>query len=116
MISVATRARTKVTCQSRSFDEQVGDADGAVAVEVAGDSGGVNILAHESRRDNAHLVDLPAAAVPLSMDRGRPLSVQIVAATGREDLVLSVAAQLEQLVPWVRHAPDWGVVGDESRR
>lgn len=56
-----------------------------------------------------NLVDLPVAAVPLGMDRGRPLSVQVIAATGREDLVLSVAAQLESLVPWVRHAPGWEI-------
>jgi amidase len=56
-----------------------------------------------------NLADVPVAAVPMWHDRGRPLSVQIVAAPGREDLVLSVAAQLEALAPWARHAPGWGV-------
>jgi amidase len=56
-----------------------------------------------------NLADLPAAVVPLWADGGRPLSVQIVAGPGREDLVLAVAAQLEALVPWERHAPGWGV-------
>jgi amidase len=56
-----------------------------------------------------NLADVPAAAVPLWSDQGRPLSVQVVAAPGREDLVLSVAAQLEAYAPWVRHAPGWGL-------
>jgi amidase len=56
-----------------------------------------------------NLADVPAAAVPMWHDRGRPLSVQIIAAPGREDLVFSVAAQLEALAPWTRHAPGWGV-------
>jgi amidase len=56
-----------------------------------------------------NLADYPAAVVPLWQERGRPLAVQIVAERGREDLVLSVAALLEQRVPWTRHAPGWGV-------
>lgn len=56
-----------------------------------------------------NLADLPAIVVPLWEDAGRPLSVQIVAGPGREDLALSVAARLEALVPWARHAPGWGV-------
>jgi amidase len=56
-----------------------------------------------------NLADLPAAVVPLWEDGGRPLSVQIVAGPGREQLVLAVAAQLEALVPWDRHAPGWGI-------
>jgi amidase len=56
-----------------------------------------------------NLADVPAAAVPLWSERGRPLSVQVVAAPGREDLVLSVAAQLESYAPWERHAPGWGL-------
>jgi amidase len=56
-----------------------------------------------------NLADVPTVALPLWHDGGRPLSVQLVAAEGREDLLLSVAAQLESLVPWTRHAPGWGV-------
>jgi amidase len=56
-----------------------------------------------------NLADVPAAAVPLWQDRGRPLSVQVIAGPGREDLVLAVAAQLEALAPWTRQAPGWGV-------
>ncbi|MFA9431185.1 amidase [Egicoccus sp. AB-alg2] len=56
-----------------------------------------------------NLADVPVAAVPMWEHRGRPLSVQVVAAPGREDLVLAVAAELERLRPWTRHAPGWGV-------
>ncbi len=56
-----------------------------------------------------NLADLPTAAVPLWHDAGRPLSVQIVAGRGREDLVLAVASKLASMVSWTRHAPGWGV-------
>ena len=56
-----------------------------------------------------NLADLPAIVVPLWHDVGRPLSVQIVTGPGREALALSVAARLEAMVPWARHAPGWGV-------
>lgn len=56
-----------------------------------------------------NLADFPAASVPagLSSD-GLPLAVQIVAPDGNEELVLSLAAQLEELAPWVRHPPKIG--------
>jgi amidase len=54
-----------------------------------------------------NLADVPAAVVPLWEESGRPLAVQIAAGAGREELVLAVAAQLESLVPWTRHAPGW---------
>jgi amidase len=56
-----------------------------------------------------NLADLPSLVLPLWHDRGRPLAVQLVAGPGREELVLAVAKQLEQLLPWRRHAPGWGV-------
>jgi amidase len=58
-----------------------------------------------------NLADTPAVVVPLWRDRGRPLSVQLVAPPGREELVLAVAATLESMVPWQRHAPGWEVPG-----
>ena len=61
-----------------------------------------------------NLADTPAAVVPLWHEAGRPLAVQVVAAQGREDLVLAVAAQLEALAPWERHAPGWGVAAGTS--
>jgi amidase len=48
----------------------------------------------------------PAVSLPLGQSReGLPIGVQIVAAHGREDLLLAVAAQLEQAVPWKDRRP-----------
>lgn len=41
------------------------------------------------------LIGLPIAAVPVQRPGGLPIGVQVIAAPGREDLVLRVAAQLE---------------------
>ncbi|MDE0699875.1 MAG: amidase [Acidimicrobiaceae bacterium] len=47
----------------------------------------------------------PAASVPMGYDdSGVPLGVQVAALFGREDLVLSVARQMEQTTPWSTHA------------
>jgi amidase len=48
----------------------------------------------------------PAISLPLGQSReGLPIGVQLVAAHGREDLLLRVAAQLEQAVPWKGRQP-----------
>ena len=48
----------------------------------------------------------PAVSIPLAQSReGLPIGVQLVAASGREDLLLAVAAQLEQAAPWSDRLP-----------
>lgn len=48
----------------------------------------------------------PAISLPLHWsDSGLPIGVQLVAAYGREDLLLRVAAQLEQAQPWSARVP-----------
>lgn len=48
----------------------------------------------------------PAISVPAALTSdGVPLGVQLVAAHGREDLLVAVAAQLEQLRPWAGLRP-----------
>jgi amidase len=55
----------------------------------------------------------PAISLPLGQSRtGLPIGVQLVAGRGREDLLLRVAAQLEQAVPWAGRRPAVVVDGD----
>ena len=55
-----------------------------------------------------NLAGWPAMSVPAGTDpHGQPVAVQLVARTGGEGRLLSVAAQLEQLHPWSRVAPDF---------
>jgi amidase len=53
-----------------------------------------------------NLTQQPAISLPLhASDDGLPIGVQLVAAYGREDLLLRVGAQLEQASPWASRHP-----------
>jgi amidase len=51
----------------------------------------------------------PAISLPLGMtDDGLPIGVQLVAPQGREDVLIRVAAQVEEAAPWAdRRPPVW---------
>lgn len=50
----------------------------------------------------------PAISLPLAMHDGLPVGVQFVADYGREDILVSLAAQIEKANPWsARRPPIW---------
>jgi amidase len=72
--------------------------DGAVAL------GRLNHLMAYTSQFN--VTGQPAISLPLHWTAaGLPVGVQLVAATGREDLLVRVASQLERALPWAGRAP-----------
>ena len=60
----------------------------------------------------ANLTGTPAMSVPLHWTAdGLPLGVQFVAPFGQEDVLLQLAAQLEQARPWFGRVPGWVAAG-----
>ena len=54
----------------------------------------------------ANMTGEPAISLPLHWNGDNlPIGVQLMAAYGREDVLLRVAAQLEQARPWVDRLP-----------
>jgi amidase len=60
-----------------------------------------------------NMAGYPAATVPVPAD-GMPRAVQLVTTPGREDLLFSLAAQLERARPWPRLAPAYAAAIPES--
>ncbi len=56
-----------------------------------------------------NMLGWPAASVPagISERTGLPMAVQLAALPGSEGTLLALAAQIEQLLPWDRVAPDY---------
>lgn len=52
-----------------------------------------------------NLTGQPAISIPAHLVDGLPVGIQLVAAAGREDVLVRVAAQLEQIVPWADRTP-----------
>jgi amidase len=57
-----------------------------------------------------NLAGFPAASVPVP-GQGLPGAVQLVAAPGREQTLLALAAEIERASPWRRHAPAYDPAG-----
>jgi amidase len=54
----------------------------------------------------ANITGAPAISLPMSWNAANlPIGVQLMAAYGREDVLLRVAAQLEQAQPWIDRMP-----------
>jgi amidase len=67
---------------------------------------GANIASFIPYTAQFNMTGQPAVSLPLHWSAdGLPVGVQLVAAYGREDLLVRVAAQLEQAAPWADRQP-----------
>ncbi|MFM6277576.1 MAG: amidase family protein, partial [Dolichospermum sp.] len=54
----------------------------------------------------ANATGLPAIALPMGFDNnGLPISVQLIGKPAAESTLISLAAQLEAVNPWIQHRP-----------
>lgn len=73
---------------------------------LAGPEGSARVLELLQYTAQFNVTGQPAISLPLHWTAdGLPVGVQIVAAYGREDLLVQVAAQLEHAQPWVSRRP-----------
>ncbi|GAA4265098.1 amidase [Frondihabitans peucedani] len=55
-----------------------------------------------------NVAGLPAISLPVHEHEGLPVGVQLIGRPGREDVLLSIGAQLERRIRWQRrHPPGW---------
>ena len=72
----------------------------------------VRLLRYASFTALQNISGAPAISLPLAVSaEGLPIGVQFAADTGREQLLLNLAASLEQAAPWPRIDHTQGVVG-----
>jgi amidase len=107
-LSACTRFRRAV-CQwwADGYDLLLTPTTGeppALLATLPGDPAGQSAYTAFTRPFN--ITGQPAISLPLSWNSaGLPVGVQLVAAYGREDLLINVAAQAEQAMPWADRKP-----------
>ncbi len=70
------------------------------------DEEGLRIVSYIPYTSQFNLTGQPAVSLPLHWTpEGLPVGVQLVAGYGREDLLIRVASQLEQIAPWHDRRP-----------
>lgn len=80
---------------------------GHLAPDVAGEEHLARVRSLMPWTPPANVAGTPAVSLPLGRVGGLPVGVQLGAAVGQEALLLRLSLQLEQALPWQRHAPGW---------